>query len=360
MPPIRRWKTTSAIHINLEAIRKNYARLRQQIGEEPKVMAVIKADAYGHGSIRLAEALNGLADWFAVNDVEEGIALRDADIDQPILVFGVPDADNGELYSAYSLTASIGDLQHFGLLPAGTEYQLNFDTGMGRLGFRPEALPDVLKAMESHQELMCTGVYTHFATSDQAESEKVVRQLHAFTQIRKQLPDTLLTHVSNTGGAHLYQDLEYDMVRSGIGLYGYPPGDVAVEGLQPALEWLSHLAQVKAIKKGDTVSYGARWEAPEDGYVGVVPVGYSDGLSRSLSGDIAFKIGGKSYPQVGTITMNYCMVYLGQDACNTGDEVVLIDAADNTLMEWAARLNTIPYEILTSISPWIPRYYNGE
>lgn len=355
--PKDRWKKTSTIVIDLDAIRHNVEILRERIGNSPKIMAVVKADGYGHGSTEVADALRDQVDWFAVNDIEEGVELRKADIDLPILVFGVPGADTCELYSGYSLTATVSDPRHFNLLPAGTEYHLNFDTGMGRLGFRMEALNEVQAAMEKHDELICTGYYSHFATSDNPDSPKVNEQLQAFSEIRKAMPDHLPVHLSNTGGAFFYDHVEFDMVRSGIGLYGYPPGETPLDHLQPALKWRSFLTQVKPVKKGDTVSYGARWSAPEDGYVGVVPVGYSDGLSRSLSGKISFKIGEATYPQVGTITMNYCMVFLGGTSFPAGEEVILVGTPENTLMSWAKILNTIPYEILTSISPWIPRHY---
>lgn len=355
--PKDRWKKTSTIVIDLDAIRHNIRALRAKIGNSPKVMAVVKADAYGHGSAEVAAALRDVVDWFAVNDIEEGVELRKADVDLPVLVFGVPGADTAELYSAYSLTATVSDLSHFSLLPAGTEYHLNFDTGMGRLGFRMEALNEVQAAMEKHAELICTGYYSHFATSDNPGSAKVNEQLLAFSEIRKAMPDHLPAHLSNTGGAFFYDNIAFDMLRSGIGLYGYPPGETALDHLQPALQWRSFLTQVKSVKKGDTVSYGARWSAPEDGYVGVVPVGYSDGLSRALSGKISFKINEATYPQIGTITMNYCMVFLGGTSIPVGEEVVLVGTPANTLMSWSKILNTIPYEVLTSISPWIPRHY---
>lgn len=358
--PKDRWKKTSSIIIGLDAIRRNLELLRKRISKKNQIMAVVKADAYGHGGTKVADAVQDLVDWFAVNDVEEGVELRNAGIDLPVLVFGVPDSGTPELYSGYSLTATIGDREHFSLLPPGTEYHLNFDTGMGRLGFRSEDLPGVLAAMEKHSGLMCTGIYSHFATSDHPDSSKVAEQIQVFSKICESMPVHLSAHLSNTGGAFFYDDVGCDMVRTGIGMYGYPPGEAALDELQPALEWHSYLTQVKVIKKGETVSYGARWKAPEDGYIGVIPVGYSDGLSRALSGKISFEIADKVYPQVGTITMNYCMVFLGGEPLPAGEEVVLLSAAGHTVMEWARELKTIPYEVLTSISPWIPRIYKNK
>lgn len=353
------WKRTSTIYINLDAIRANINQLRTRIGERTKIMAVVKADAYGHGILEVADALRSHADWLAVNDLEEGIALRNADIDLPILVLGVPDHETAELYSDYSLTATVSDIKHFDLLPAGTEYHINIDTGMGRLGCRIEEVQELRSRMDDHPELMCSGIYSHLATSDNPGSTKVEQQRGAFNRVRSDFPEGLTTHISNTGGAFFYEDVSFDMIRTGIGMYGYPPGDTDLPTLRPALEWRSYLCQVKPIKQGETVSYGARWEAPADGYIGIIPVGYSDGLNRGLSGEIYFGMGpeNKQYPQVGTITMNYCMVDLGQEELETGEEVHVLRAGDGTLMSWAQKLGTIPYELLTSLSPWIPRVY---
>lgn len=353
------WKRTSAIYVNLEAIRANIARLRAHLKGSPKVMAVVKADAYGHGIVEVADAVRDQVDWLAVNDIEEGIVLRNADVDLPILVFGVPDQETAELYSDYSLTATVSEMAHFNLLPAGTEYHINIDTGMGRLGFRITDMQELRSRMDEHPELMCTGIYSHFATSDIPDSQKVMAQRKVFKKIRSDFPEGLMTHLSNTGGAFFYEDVAFDMVRTGIGMYGYPPGKADLPGLRPALEWRSYLCQVKPIKEGETVSYGARWGAPGDGYIGVVPVGYSDGLNRRLSGKISFSVGQehKVYPQVGRITMNYCMVYLGPDKLETGEEVHLVRAGEGTLLNWAGKLQTIPYELLTSLSPAIPRVY---
>lgn len=354
------WKRNSSVIVDLSAIRCNLTAIKAKLNTGTKVMAVLKADAYGHGSIAVAEAIAEEADWFAVNDIEEGIELRDAGMEQPILVFGVPDSDTASLYSSYSLTATISDLAHFGLLPAGTKYHLNFDTGMGRLGFRSDQIKKVMSEMDAHPELMCTGIYSHFATSDNPGSPKVERQLELFKEIRSVFPQNLLTHISNTGASFFYSDIAFDMVRTGIGIYGYPPGETAISELQPALEWHSYLTQVHPVKKGDTVSYGAHWQAPESGYVGVIPVGYEDGLKRALSGKIGFKIGGKVYPQAGTITMNYCMVFLGRKKFSVGEKVILISRSAQTVQNWAEKMGTIPYEIVTSISSKIPRVYKRQ
>lgn len=323
-------------------------------------MPVIKANAYGHGSTEVANVLQDKADWFAVNSVQEGIELRDSGINLPILVFGVPNHETAKLYSDYSLTASISCLDHFTLLPPGTEYQLNFNTGMGRLGIGVSEIDKVLVEMDSHPELMCNGIYSHFATSDEPGSAKVHQQIKRFKRIRESFPQKIMAHISNTGGALFYEDAAFDLVRPGIGIYGYPPGNTEVEDLQPALHWISTLVQVNPILKGETVSYGAHWEAPNDGFIGIVPVGYEDGLKRSLSGKISFQIGEKIFPQVGNITMNYCMIFLGDHKLQNGAEVQLIRPSEKDVKNWADTIGTIPYEILTSLAPNIPRVYKKQ
>lgn len=347
----------SEIVVDLGIIRDNLELIKRHIDPGTRMMAVVKANAYGHGSVEVARAIRDSVQWLAVNDAGEGIELREAGIELPILVFGVPEERTAKRYREYDLTATVSRLSHFALLEEGTRYHLNFDTGMGRLGLSVDEIQAVKKQMEDHSALHCTGIYSHLATADQPDSPKVLRQLELFRNVRKEFSPDLLTHVSNTGGALYYNDTDFDMVRTGIGMYGYPPAPGDMKGLKPALEWISYLAQVKKIGKGDTVSYGAAWEAPEEGYIGVVPVGYEDGLRRLLSGKIKVSIEGRPYPQAGTITMNYFMVYLGQNELPEGTEVAILHKEGFTAEQMAQKLQTISYEVLVSLSRQIPRRY---
>ncbi len=347
----------SEVIVDLDNIRSNLDFLRKRAGGTAGVMAVVKANAYGHGSVEVVRALGDRVEWLAVNDVEEGIELREAGIELPILVFGVPEEGNAEAYVSHNLTATVSRPVHFDLLEKGTGYHLNFDTGMGRLGLLPGEVHAVREKMDQYDGLNCTGIYTHLATADAPESEKAYRQLEQFRQLRAKFPDGLRTHVGNTGGALYYEGSVFDLVRVGIGLYGYPPSPADVEGLKPALAWKSRLVQVKPVARGDTVSYGGRWQAPGDGFIGVVPVGYGDGLRRALSGKIHVRIEGEPYPQVGTITMNYFMVFLGKDKIDPGTEVTILDTERLTAGKMAQKLDTISYEILVSIDRRITRRY---
>ncbi len=349
-------KSNATVEINLAKLKQNLQTLRTYLDEDTRVMSVVKADAYGHGAVEVASTLEPMVEAFAVNDIHEGIELREQDITKPILVFEVPQKTTASQYRVHNLTATVSAREHFDWLPNGTSYHLNFDTGMGRLGFAPEDSKLVLSLMRENQNLFCTGLYSHFATADSPGSDFVTEQHRLFTTIREQFPQELSAHISNTGATAFYSSEQFDMVRLGIGLYGYSPGKTTIEGINPVLQWKSKLVQIKPIIEQSTVSYGATWEAPADGNLGIIPVGYDDGLKRSLSEELTVRINGKKYPLVGNITMNYTMVFLGDDEYKPGTSVELLYAESNA-QDWASKIDTIPYEILTSINPKIPREY---
>ncbi|WP_445665792.1 alanine racemase [Fodinibius sp. AD559] len=349
-------KSNATVEINLSQLKQNLQTLRSYLDEDTRVMSVVKADAYGHGAVEVAGTLEPMVEAFAVNDIHEGIELRKQDITKPILVFEVPQKTTASQYRVHNLTATVSAKEHFDWLPNGTSYHLNFDTGMGRLGFAPEEAEHVLSLMEENNNLFCTGLYSHFATADSPGSDFVTEQHRLFTTIREQFPQELSAHIANTGATAFYSSEQFDMVRLGIGLYGYAPGKTDIEGISPILQWNSKLVQVKPIIEQSTVSYGATWQAPADGNLGIIPVGYDDGLKRSLSEELTVRIDGVVYPLVGTITMNYCMVFLGDDQYKTGTPVELLYTESNA-RDWASKIDTIPYEILTSINPKISREY---
>ncbi len=350
-------KSNSVVKVDLNKIRHNLDVIGRHLRTGVKQMAVVKADAYGHGSVEVAEAVRGKAEWLAVNELAEAVELREAGIMEPILVFEPPLRESAEAYKRYNLTATLSSPDHFDLLPSGTRYHLNIDTGMGRLGFLPEQLSDIKRKMEEAGELICTGIYSHFATSDEPGSPPASRQLKMFKSIRAEFEPELLTHMCNTGGSVFYPEAQFDMVRSGIGMYGYPPGPVQIPGLQPALAWHTQLMHVKKVKKGAAISYGAVWTASEDSYIGILPVGYADGIRRNLTGKLEVRAGTSICPVVGRITMNYCMVLLGKHL-PPDDRVEILDGETLTASTWSDHLKTIPYEILTGISPYIPRMYS--
>lgn len=347
----------SVITVNTDAISRNLNVLKSYCDAGVEQMAVIKANAYGHGLVEVASAVAGQVKWFAVNDISEAIALRKAGIENAILVFGVPEKHDAQLYKKFDVTATVSSLENLDVLKPGTEYHLNFDTGMGRLGFRPEEAEKVNKQIRTYTDIHCTGIYSHFATADEPDSPKGSQQLQLFNNICRLFPNDLLVHMCNTAATVQFSDAHFDLVRNGIGMYGYAPGRIKIE-LSSSLGWTTRLVQVKKINKSETVSYGATWAAPENGYTGVIPVGYSDGIPRNLSGKFQVHIHGEKYAVVGTVTMNYCMVWLGKQKLPAGTEVELI-GQNSTAETWAETAGTIPYEILTGLSPHITRHYAG-
>lgn len=340
-----------------ERLLHNLEILNRRVKPDVLKLAVVKADAYGHGAVQVARHIARQVDVFAVAQVDEGIDLREGGISNPILVLGTPNPHNAEAFTRFGLTATVSDMQHFEVLPAGAAYHLNFDTGMGRYGFQPSRVSEVKEAISRHSELHCKGIYSHFSMAHLPENSFVYRQLELFDSIRAQFDESLTTHISNSGGALYYPGARFDMVRYGIGLYGYSPGPETVEGLQPVLEWKSRLAQVKRMEAGDNVSYGNSWQAPRSGWLGVVPVGYADGLPRALSNSFQVAIRGERYDSVGTVTMDNIMVWMDQDPMKTDTEVSVMGGDAMDAQEWADIHDTIPYEVLVRISSRVQRKF---
>lgn len=349
----------SVLTIHLDKIENNLKAVEARLRPGVQKMAVVKDEAYGHGMLPVARFLQDKVEWFCVACIEEAVSLRKAGIENPILVFEVPSAKHSPLYPKYDITASISDLEVFERLHPKTKVHLQFDTGMNRLGIAPDRTTEVLNKMKEFSELNYTGIYTHFACADEKDHASVRRQLKMFRDIRAEFPGSLMTHVANSGGIFYYppEEVNFDAVRPGICLYGYAPGDIDVPQLQPAMKWTADLVQVKSIKKGDPVGYGGSWKAPEDGWLGIVPVGYSDGLARGLSNQFKVSINGEMFPQAGTVSMDYIAVYLGETRFNIGEEVTLLDEGELSAKYWAGLLGTIPYEITTRLSSKIERKY---
>lgn len=349
---------SSTLLVNLNKLEQNLEAVNSRIGSGIKRMAVIKDDAYGHGAVKIAEYLTDKVEWFCVARLTEAIELRDAGITNPILVFEVPPIGNESVYKDLNITASISTLSVFDRLEKGTQCHLHFDTGMFRLGMLPEEVSAAREKMEKF-DLNYTGIYMHYANADLIGDQSVMKQLDRFKAIRNEFPIELMTHTCNTGGIFYYHDKGalFDAVRPGVCLYGYSPGSNDIEDLTPILEWRTNLVQTKRIAPGDAVGYGSRWKAEEHGWLGIIPVGYGDGVSRNMSGTFEVEIAGKRYPQVGTISMDYMAVFLGNNPINEGTTVTLLKNGELSATEWAKKIGTIPYEITTSISPKVHREY---
>lgn len=346
----------SYAEINLQTITKNIQQLKNRTGID-KILSVVKCNAYGHGAINIARQVEKDVDWFGVASVDEAIELRTGGIIKPILVFEVPNSNNAAAYQTHGLSATVSDLTHFSILMDGTSYHLNFNTGMNRLGFNTSQVEDVRKMAVANQRLICSGIYSHFSTADDPGSAFVAVQHERFKEILKHFGEIPLIHMSNTGAGVHYKIEHFTMIRTGLTQLGYTAGKIQPEWLKPVLTWKSKLVQVRKILKGESVSYGGTWTATEDGYIGTIPVGYGDGVPRALGNKLQVLIDGKFYPVAGNVTMDYIMVYLGQNKLPVDEVVTLMGGEAWNASQWAEAAGTNVHEILTGLSGRMARKY---
>jgi len=365
--------------IDLGAVRHNVARLAA-LARPGQLCAVVKANGYGHGAVRVARAaLDGGATWLGVALVEEGVELRDAGVEAPILVLSEPPLDVMDEVVGRRLTPTVYtevgvEAAAKAVAAAGIDYRLNVhvkvDTGMHRVGAAPEAALGLADAVNRRPELRLAALWTHLAVADEPDNEFTAQQLERFERVRLTLqrrgvlPD--LVHAANSAGLIAHPASRYNFVRCGIAIYGIDP-DPALAGrvdLRPAMSWKARVSFVKEVPAGDRISYGLRYELDKHSVVATVPAGYADGVTRRLSfagGEVL--LGGRRHPIAGTVTMDQIMVDCGPDAdVAPGDEVVLIGrqgTEEITAQEWADRLDTIAYEVVCGVGPRVPRTYLG-
>src|ERR687893_1716609 len=319
-------------------------------------MAVVKADAYGHGSVEVARACIGAgADSLAVVTVEEGAELRRAGLEVPILVFTdllpdrLPPAREHRLaVTAHSIPSARRIAAHQRL-----EAHLKINTGMNRWGVEPSEVGEARKLLGSR----LTGVYTHLASADSDEGA-TRRQIERFESVlAAQSFGGILVHAANSAATLWHPGSHYDCVRPGVALYGLHPagdrGDPAAEGLRPAMALKSYVAGVRRLDRGDGVSYGLTFLAGAPMFAATVPVGYAEGYRRALSGGAEALIRGERRPLLGRVTMDAC-VFAADEAVEVGDEVVLLGEQDGgrvTAEELGLRAGTINYEVTTGVNP---------
>jgi alanine racemase len=367
----------AAARIDLGAIRHNAAVLARA-ARGARLMAVVKADAYGHGAAPVARAvLEGGASALAVAAAAEARELRAAGLRAPLLVMG-PLA-GGDWEAAADASAEVvawtpESVQRAAAAAAarGTRARvhLKLDTGMGRLGARPEDV-EALAAAAAAAEVDVVGIMTHLATADEHEgenasfmAEQLVRFRAAAAALRPRFPDAAL-HAANSAAVLRDPDAAFDMVRCGIALYGCSPfgRDAAEHGLRPAMSLVSHLAAVRTVRSRESVGYGRLWRAVRGTRVGVVPVGYADGYARALSGRADVLVGGRRARVIGAVSMDQITVDLGPGAADAvGDEVVLLGAQGDERVsaeELAAARGSINYEVTCAVGGRIPRVHHG-
>lgn len=361
-------------YINKDAIRHNFREIKKSLPEDVKVMPVIKADGYGHGALDMASELQNEADYFAVAIIEEALQLRSNGIKTPIMLLGYTWPQYFETAIDNDVTLTVLCLEDAETiseiarkLGKTAKIHVAVDTGMSRIGFQPtEESADVLKKIAELDSVVLEGVFTHFATSDEADTQFTKLQSQRFadfqTMLQKRSVDVKIYHSSNSAAILQHADCRLDMVRPGIILYGlYPSDEVnrSVLDLKPVMELVSHVAFVKNISKGDSVSYGRTFIADRDMKIATVPVGYADGYPRLLSNKGRVIINGKYAPIVGRICMDQFMVDVsGIESVNVGDKVTLMgeQGAISIGADELAKLSmTINYEIVCGIGKRVPR-----
>jgi len=342
--------------VDLGAVRHNVRTLRRR-SRAPRLMAVVKADAYGHGAVPVARAaLAGGADSLAVATAGEGAELRRAGIRAPVLVFGdlTPEGLRAAARERLAVSAhSVPSARRIAASDLDLEVHLKVDTGMNRWGLEPGEVGAALKALGRTPD----GVYTHLACAD-SDPEATGRQLALFDSVLAAHPfGGALAHAANSAGTLWHPGSHYGCVRPGIALYGLHPagdaGDPAAEGLRPALALKSYVAAVRRLEPGEGVSYGLAFRAPEPMLAATVPVGYADGYRRALSGRAEALIRGRRRPLLGRVSMDAC-VFAADREVRVGDEVVLLGEQGGGAVraeELAARAGTINYEITTGLNP---------
>lgn len=350
------------MEVDLAAITHNVAALRALAGPAD-LCAVVKADGYGHGDIPVAEAaLAGGATWLAVALVEEGVRLREGGSKAPILLLSESwPADAAEVVQ-WKLTPTVYTSSYAAALAkaGATEVHVKVNTGMHRVGVDPGGLPPLLDEI-ARLDLHLQGLWTHFAVSEE-DAQFTQEQIDRFDRACRNHPVPMV-HIANTAGAILHPDARRDLVRCGLGIYGVHPGGATKEliDLRPAMRIVSRVSHVRRLPAGERPSYGRIRPLPHPATVATVPIGYADGVPRPLAakGGQAL-IRGKRYPLAGNVTMDQLIVDVGPDPVEVGDEVVLIgrQGEDRILVdEWAERLGTITWEIVSRIGPRLPRRY---
>lgn len=363
--------------IYLKNLQHNLKFIRSKINPNSKMCVAVKADAYGHGAIRCAKtAVECGADFLAVARVSEGIELRENGIDIPILILSLCDVSEMEDLVKYNITPLVFDEEYIYLIEnvvkklGKKDYSVHLavDTGMGRIGCQPENAVQFAKIIDSSEYLSLGGMCTHFATADSyAQSDveytdyQFQRFLFATESVRNAGINPGIRHCANSALTLERPETHLDMCRPGIIVYGYYPGDLKGNDLKPVMALVTKVVAIRDFDEGKSVSYGRTWTCDKKTKIGVLPIGYDDGLFRRFAGKLNVAINGKNYPVRGRICMDQCMVDLGDDDVKRWSEVFIFgskeDGALQSAQELADLTDTISYEITCQISKRVERVF---
>lgn len=359
--------------IDLNAIGNNINAVRRAAPGR-KILFAVKADAYGHGVSEIAKYAerNSLVDYFGVSSIEEGIELRENGITLPVMILGLtlPLENNIINIIKADLIPSAADISFITLLDEIskkmnriTKIHVKTDTGMGRIGCKPEDAPEIIRHAMNCRNIELEGLFSHMPVSDDANNGFNFQQISVFKKLIENLESENikipLKHLANSAAIINFPDSHFDMVRPGIICYGYRP-DYKTDkdiGIIPSLSLQSQVVFTKRISKGSKLSYGHIYETPDDCYISTIPVGYGDGYSRFFSNCGKVIINNEIYPVVGRVCMDQLLINTGSDRIEPGTRVFLFDRKTFTVDDAAAMINTISYEITCSISRRVPRIY---
>jgi alanine racemase len=364
--------------INLDALEHNLACIKKMAGAERSILAVVKADAYGHGAVRVARTLESLGvDFFGVATCEEGIELRLASISTPIIVLGGAFSGQGSCVQEHDLIPVVYNLESAQALSqsAGTgsrniKIHIKIDTGMGRLGIMPSQVKPFFDQLLTLKGLEIHGILTHLADTNgdsHAGNEFTRRQIDLFRQAIDELARLGIhppyTHLANSAAIITSLPHSCNLVRPGIMLYGIHPAKGMEQNLEisPVMSLTTRIVSLKEVPKGTTISYGRTFTCERDSLIAALPIGYADGYSRSLSNCGEVLVRGKRAPVIGVVCMDMTMIDVtGIPGISLHDEVVLLGSQGNqtiTAQDIADRTHTIPYEVLCAVSARVPRVY---
>ncbi len=355
----------TVLEINLQSLEYNFNKIKSLVKPTTKTMAVVKANGYGSDMIAVAKKLNKLGvDYFSVAYAKEGVELRNAGIKTPILVL-IPQTGSFDEITSFNLEPSI---YSFHFLNEFIEYadeknisnfpiHFKINSGLNRIGFKEEEIDKAFQLVSNSDRLFIKSIYSHLSASeDLNEKEFTLHQIKSFRKAIKNILPKLnhkpILHISNTSGIINYPESEFDMIRCGIGLYGFS-NNLSIS-LKPVHRLLSTISQIIDVLKGESVGYNRAYIAKEKTRVGIIPLGHADGISRSFKKGGYVIINEKKCKIVGNVCMDVIMVNLNDVAAKEGDQVVIFDEK-NTAEDFADSVGTISYEILTNLSARIER-----
>ncbi len=358
------------VEVNLDCIEHNILEFKKYLKKDAKLFAVVKADAYGHGAVMIAPVLlaSGV-DFLGVSSIDEGLQLRENDITAPILVLGAVPVWSFDRAAQNNISVSVFSDEHieacrqtYEKLKIKPKVHVKIDTGMNRIGVRPDEAVEFIQKIQKCDFIDLEGIFTHFATAE--TEELALRQYEKFRNVTESVDTAgLLIHCCNTAAVISYKDFDYNMARVGIGIYGLQPdlpAGVPVPDLKPAMSLKGRITNIHTAKKDEGVSYSHTFETEKTTKIATIPIGYADGVFRGLSNKIYGIINGKKVKQIGNITMDQMMFDITDCNVQEGDVITLIGEDGNEVIsmdEWAKILNTIHYELTCALRVRLPRVY---